>query len=571
MLQEELVKIIKHIKAGGIADDMESEWLEIKPWPGDMDEHTNRFKPSHDKITGWLREYSVCFANSHGGEVLFGIWDNMRGPDAIQGCRVYDIEKMQADVYNGTSPHLIVEFQELSHDDKTFLVLHAPRSPKAHSTSKGVKYRRVGKDCQPVYPEQDIILEVEKGGDYTSKLLRDVGMEGIDPLEVERLRGWLRRHQPGGAEELVSMSDEGLLKSLGLVSKSRPTVAALLLVGKEEVIREYLPQNEVIFLAFDETGEPTAPPLCLKTGLLNSIERVWEMVRPYNKAVSIKKGFFEVQVESYPEEVVREALLNAVVHRSYIENDSVNVRLYPDRLEIGNPGGFLDGITPNNILTHEPKRRNRLLAEAFQRLGVVNRAGLGVDRIYRALLSVGKPPPLYRDQANAVTIVLAATSFFKEVAIFVGEQGQQGHTWSVEELIIINHLFTHDKIKSDEAAQLLQRSASEASDVLHKMVGSFLEQFGTGRGTHYRLIRKFYDIRGYKTRYVKGKDLEEPKMLEWIREHVRTYGSVTNDETQRICGVNRATALRLLNRLSKIEGFLKLEGKGRGARYLINE
>jgi len=463
MRRDRLQEILDRIRAGGRADSEESERLEIKPWPTESSGRSGRPRPDRKRIDGWTREYAVCFANAKGGELLLGIRDDLKGPDAIEGCSAEDLESLKRTVYEGTRPPLTVEFEVHDLPDGRFLVMVVPESPRVHATTSGRRLRRVGKDCQIVYPDQDLMLEVAKGGDFTAKHVRGLGLEGIDPLEMGRLRDWLSRFRPGTAEDFAGHEDAELLATLGLMDQGRPTVAALLLVGRESVLKQHLPQAEVLFLRLAAEGEPAAAPVSLRCGLLRGIERVWELIQPSNPVTVVREGLFEIPVPAFPEEVVREALLNALVHRSYVESDSVNVRVHPDRLEIGSPGGFTGGVTPENILTHEPVRRNPLLAEAFQQLGVVNRAGIGVDRMFRGLLSLGKPPPAYRGDEHSVTLIVEGGDFDDRVARLVGRMSQEGHRWTVEELIVLRHLTEHDKINAEEASRLWQRTASETS------------------------------------------------------------------------------------------------------------
>lgn len=87
----------------------------------------------------------------------------------------------------------------------------------------------------------------------------------------------------------------------------------------------------------------------------------------------------------------QEALLNALSHRDYQQLGAVYVKHYPDKIVIENPGGFLEGITKKNIITHPSAPRNKLIAETLQRLKYVQRTGQGVDIIFREMVSMGKP------------------------------------------------------------------------------------------------------------------------------------------------------------------------------------
>jgi hypothetical protein len=87
-------------------------------------------------------------------------------------------------------------------------------------------------------------------------------------------------------------------------------------------------------------------------------------------------------------------------------NGPVYLRHFADRLEISNPGGFFGDVTPQNILGHEPVLRNRLLAESLQKTRMVERAGMGVKRMFHILLSYGKEPPSYESGPDFVRLTL---------------------------------------------------------------------------------------------------------------------------------------------------------------------
>lgn len=85
-----------------------------------------------------------------------------------------------------------------------------------------------------------------------------------------------------------------------------------------------------------------------------------------------------MEIVDFTLKVFQEALLNALAHRDYQNQGSVYVKHYPDKVVIENPGGFPEGITQNNIITHPSVSRNKLIAETLQRLKYVQRTGQGV-------------------------------------------------------------------------------------------------------------------------------------------------------------------------------------------------
>ncbi|MFN4071756.1 MAG: ATP-binding protein, partial [Thermus caldifontis] len=169
--------------------------------------------------------------------------------------------------------------------------------------------------------------------------------------------------------------------------------------------RRLLPQAEVSYY-FHEGEEGYTFREDLLRPIPALLGRLRDLIQARNRVRYLMVGLFRLEVWDFDQEVYREALLNALVHRDWQSPDAIQVHHYPDRLEVSNPGSFPPGITPENILRHPPKRRNPRLAEALYRLGYVERAGSGVDKMYRLLLKYGKEPPEYRLFPEALTLVL---------------------------------------------------------------------------------------------------------------------------------------------------------------------
>lgn len=563
MDKTEIIKIIEEIRNGASSEMVESYQLDLKRYP-DSSSHENQKK----KLSSLLREYAVAFANAEGGTLLFGIEDNISGTEAITGCHNYNIDEIRRMVFDGTKPPIIAEIEEILQPEGMLIAVKVPKSPRIHSTSSGKKYQRVGKENRLIFPEDETSLKVSRGYDYTAGYLLDVGIESIDLLEVARLRNWIEKYTP--ASEILKLDDTDLLKSLGIIreidGKDRLTIAGLMLLGKEHTIKNNMPQNEMIYFRFEKSDVDPVQSTYLKLPLLKSIEKIWDFIEPFNSVHLIKDAFLETPIPSFPEDVVREALLNAVVHRDYTLPDSIYVRMSPHKLEISSPGSFIGGVTPHNVLTHPPVRRNPLLAEIFQHIGAVNRGGLGVDRMYRRLLSYGKLPPEYPDIDGAVEVILRNGTFDEAMARFIGKKANGGHGWRLEELIILHHLRRNDKISTQDASEILQRTPKEASETLNLMEGVFLERVGTRKGTYYQLTHETLSSIGEKEKYTRIKGLSEEQKLQLLKNYIETNGRITNEEARNVCGVTRYQAVRLIQKLVQ-EGIVILKGQGRGAYY----
>ena len=143
-------------------------------------------------------------------------------------------------------------------------------------------------------------------------------------------------------------------------------------------------------------------------------------------------------------------MLNALSHRDYQSNAAVYVKQYPDRIVIENPGGFLDGITEDNIITHPSIPRNKLIAETLQNLKYVQRTGQGVDIIFKDMVSMGKPYPRYRSFNDAVSLTIFSAIDNTEFVKFITEvQDKNSKIVSLAEMMILRDLLDNSlQIKS---------------------------------------------------------------------------------------------------------------------------
>lgn len=567
-LADKVRDLIDHVIAENLRPkDVENDTVEFKSWPLTREGHCER-----SKISNFVKEYSVCFANSDGGLIIFGLNNEAPGKKCLEGCTNTSEVDLKNMIYDNTRPPIMAEVEEVEHMGLRFVAVRIIKSPKKHATSDGRRLHRVGRQCLPMYPDDDIVAEISKGGDLTSKLIPETYYDAVEPSEIGRLRIHARNR---GGTVYDKLSDEDFLLALGLGEKGanglfRPNVAGLVLAGRTAVLEKVLPQAEIGMITLQSDTKPEREEF-IRSPLLAALERVISLVEPYNTTVTISTGLFEIKIPRLPEVVLREALLNALSHRDYLSTGSVFVRLYPDRTEIANPGGFLEGITPENILHHEPCPRNRALAEALQKIGLVNRAGLGVDRMYEVLLENGKEPPIYVAKPNSVTLTILH-EINESFAKFCKESATTGTTYDLDEILILKYLCRNTEIDSGTAATICQRSVPEAREKLNKMARrNLLDKRGQKKGQHFCLSRKVCDQIGEKVEYTRDRGIDEIRHPEMVKSYLRNHGTIRNKDCQELCGVDRYHAIKLLGRMRK-DGEVELMGnRGRGAYYRLSD
>ena len=279
-------------------------------------------------------------------------------------------------------------------------------------------------------------------------------------------------------------------------------------------------------------------------------------------------GFGELAVPDLTWWTAREAVLNGLVHRDYFLNQSVYVELRPGRVEVASPGGFIGGVRPENILRHPPVRRNPLLADALQAAGYVNRAGMGVDRIYEELLRLGKPLPAYETDISYVRLILKTRSH-APFARFVAEESRHGHSLDLDELLVLRGVADRTRLDRWSAARTLQtEDETEAARRLAALKGrGYLVPHGRGKGTSYGLARGLSALLRTRAGGDEGPDPDPEAVRLRVEAVLAERGRLTNADVRRMCGYSRAEVVRLMRSLRE-QGLARVEGRGRGAHYV---
>lgn len=295
----------------------------------------------------------VALANTEGGVLLLGVEDD----GTVTGVQPnhQDTAGLSALIANRTNPPVAVGTEVITWGDKKILGIHVSKSRGIVSTSDGLLLRRrllaSGRpEAVPFYPHEFIQRQSSLGlADPSAIPLTSLTVEALNPLERQRIRESIRRY--GGDMSLISLADEELDGALGLVtaieSVRRPTVAGLLILGREEVLRQHVPAHEVAFQVLE--GTDVRVNEFFRKPLLQTFEEFELLFKARISEQEIQVGLFRVPIPNYDRRAFREALINALVHRDYSRLGAVHVRLDDDGLTVSSPGGFVEGITIHNF------------------------------------------------------------------------------------------------------------------------------------------------------------------------------------------------------------------------------
>jgi ATP-dependent DNA helicase RecG len=525
-----------------------------------------------------IYEAVVCLANAEGGIVLIGVEDDgtVTGAHPRHG-QATDPIRLQAAIFNNTEPPINTRVSIHTVNNKPVIAIEVDPYPEICATKEGKSLRRVmgmqGPECRPFYPHEHRSRLGDLGLlDYSAQIVAGARWEDLDPLEFERLRQTIQRRR--GDAVLLGLDDRQFAQALQLVESRDgelvPNVAGLLLLGRTEALRRFVPTHEVAFQVLDGRGNVVVNDF-FYSPLLKTLEAVEQRFSARNQEREVQVGFIRLPIPDYAPEAFREAVNNSVLHRDYTRRGAVYIQFQPDHLFISNPGGFLEGITLDNLLVHEPKPRNPRLADAFRRIGLVEKTGRGIDKIYLGQLWYGRPLPDYsQSDRESVRLTLHGGATSLEFAAFVYEQDKAGKPLSLDELLVLNQLQHERRIDAPTVGRLTQRGEAHARAVLERLVErDLIEPRGEKRGRVYHLSAPLYRRLGMPAGYVRAHGFDPIRQEAMIMEYVAAHGRITRREVADLCSLGDDQASRLLRRLVA-NNRLALRGKKRGAYYELS-
>ena len=423
----------------------------------------------------WI-EAVVCMANHQGGVLLVGVEDD----GSVTGLHPYHQTSPQAVaafIASRIVPPLTVEVNFVNLQEGMMAVLAIPAVRSPISTSDGkllIRYldSRGRPGCRPLYPHELTGWRADRGAaDFSFMPIPEASWTDFDAIEFARLRRLVEENR--GDKVLLELGDEEIARALGLVSPDfttqKPTVAGLLLVGKESALQKYLPAHEVAFQVL--RGTEVIVNEFHRWPLLRVYEWLMQAIEVRNEEQELMINGFRIGVPRYDRYGIRETIDNALIHRDYARLGAVHVQLHDHHVAVSNPGGLVTGLRTDNLLSVAPRPRNPLLADAFKRIGMVERTGRGVNIIYNGQLQNGRRPPSY-DRTNDAGVMVTLGSQPVDLEIvksLILAHKRLARPLTVPELLVIWEARTAGQVTVDATAQLIQREQNVARDLLIQM------------------------------------------------------------------------------------------------------
>lgn len=347
----------------------------------------------------------VAFANGSGGRIVIGIDDythEIIGITDRERDKIYD--EFPNSLYDATSPNLFAQIYEKNYEGRSVLIIEIPpglKKPyflKKEGIPKGV-YLRVGSSTRRANQEyvEDLIREAHRMTFDEEPLPADIDVLSADLLkDFYKIRPTSKRL---ASDKIISIQHANM-------ENYQPTVAGIILFCEEP--QKYISEATVICTRFgDDATRSIIQTEEIAGNITTQIETAYNLLlswlrRDYQLKGTKMKGKLPV-----PEDAVREAITNALIHRKYSIPGATKVAVYNNRLEIFNPGCFPGLVDINNLGDGTTYLRNPVIARMAHKMGLIEKLGSGIRLIFDSCMAAGLKAPKYNEDGDFVKVIFS--------------------------------------------------------------------------------------------------------------------------------------------------------------------
>ena len=525
---------------------------------------------------GELAKDCVAFSNAEGGTIDIGIEDKENLPPDSQ--RVPD--ELTTTIVNkiGECAHGLILSSEkcVAENGGEYVRLHVTRNPNVvAATTSGKFYLRIGDKSMPVGPEDIGRLAEDKGSLSWENTETKYSWKDVDPEKLDSLVKLLKASDR--VSNFVKQKDTKELLDFYYLTEpesDRMTNLGVLFIGKQTQ-RGRLQNAPVIqCIKYDQYGEKRNKWVWddYTKNPYEMINDIWQTIPEWRESTEISEGMFRRNIPSYPEEVIRELLSNALAHRPYTVRGDVFINIHPDYIDVVNPGRLPLGVTPENIL-HTTKKRNEHFAALFYALHMMEREGSGYDMMYETLLANGKAIPEVTEGEDFVSVRIHRRIVSEEV-IKVMQHADKQYEMKQKQLICLGLIALHESLTASQLISLLNlRDANALRTWLHPLIDKELV-IGTeerSKAKEYRVNPQLLKDSQYRGK-TSLKRIEDYRIKELILEDLKIYKSVTMGDLEKRIG-EEIPSRKIWKQLHVLinEGKVRKTGANRWSRYVLIE
>lgn len=510
----------------------------------------------------------VAMTNSKGGSILIGVEDNGLASGIPNSDE--DLNKLVYYIRNHTKPSIQVKtsIRSLKHKDIIEIIVNKG-SGEVFTDNKDNAYCRCLKSNGDPENRKMTIQEISARKaffgkyDYSSQTIEGIRRSSLDNIERERLRTYIKST---GNRDFARLSNDEFDEKLGLAKREgrnlHVTVTGLLFLGNCQLLTSHLSNHE--FALQDEVDGDLVTNRFLREPLGKIVEFTDTYFESKSRTTDIPVGLFRVNIPNYDKLSFREAFLNSLIHRDYSKQGTTSVQFKNDGIVIKNPGGFVDGVNINNLLSVGSRPRNPALADAFRVLGLAERYGRGIPRIFAGLVRYGRPLPDYSaTRDDEVVIELSnAESDLPLLRLIAAEENKSGEMDS-SSLIVLSSLRKYGPLSEDSLMAEIQGTLSGIKHTLKELCDKkLINRDGTRKPTYHLAISTLDSL---------SRIAQEENPLNYedqIVNLIRKHGYVTRKLVMMHLELDGNAAFRLLNGLHR-KGVITKSGVKKGTKYFV--
>lgn len=508
--------------------------------------------------------YVTALCNEKGGRLVIGMHDKY--PHKVIGTRQSEnaVGQLEADIYRDTG--IRPDVYELFEGDKRVLVIDVPSRPLGRVFKfEDVPLMRVGEELKPMSDKVYLSIIQEQEPDFSEQYCPNLSFEDLDDDAINILKDRYAKKQknPG----FKSLDNRQALSDLQLIKGENVTNAALVLVGKEEKIKELLPQCCISLeyrtnesnIHFEKRDFFSKPYFLM-------VDELWNAISLRNGSVPVRNGMYkDYEIPLFNEDVIREAVNNAVAHRNYRMQCETVIKQYPAKMIFINGGGLPHGVTVDNILSVPSTPRNRLLADVLSKTGLVERSGQGVDHIFLSTMSEGKPLPDY-SKTDDFYVTLIISSQIEDIAFSQFINSIQDDLPDESKLTVYDVLALNNIRKGKKKNEIDKLVAEKL------LKYGYIEPRGKTSGVYYILSKDYYEFSGRMAEYFTLSDWNEEQVLSVMVPFLQKHGKAKmGDFASLFQGhLSKKQIRSFVEKLIK-DDVLKPMGEKSGRYYILSE
>lgn len=435
----------------------------------------------------------VAFANAQGGILYIGIEDKSLVPLEGQTIDESEVNETVSRLHSLCFNVSLSSSGLIKHENggEYFQIVVAPSIKSIATTSDGKIYLRVADKCEPVRNEDLQRLSIEKGAYQWELLATRVALSDIPVENVKKFANDIRESDRV-KEHVKQMSDLEILEHYNLIDGEIVTNLGVLWLGNAKQRSRISFPITVQYIVYNHL-EQKVRKVEWHDNVLNPKELLLAIENEATElgySYEFPDGLFRKQIRHYHPKVLRELLLNAFAHKSFTISSDIMICVYPDRLEISNPGGLPLGVTKDNIL-HQRHRRNPYFITIMSDLKLMEGEGSGYDLIYELNGMEAKRPPFIESSFNETKVTLYSDIQNTNVLPLL-DYTLNNYKLSQKGYIAFGAIAAETKIQATKLSSYLQLSDDERlrSYVEPLLRDGIINKKGTKKGTTYYINPK---------------------------------------------------------------------------------